>query len=847
MKKFLFLIALFTLMGGVNSVKAETIVTKTPIVLTGGKFSECFTSGTYYIEMNGWQNFTVYEDAIGVAFDENSTMVFDMAEQSNNDQVRVVFTYEDGTTSEIWWCTGIGSSADDPTTQWNHKLDNSTFWLKKGLGDNFDTKKDLKITKVTVNNQNFDGGIFKINGGTVCGQTMTIKKQGQWYDPTVFGTLGGEFSATAAFSNIFQMKPFEVGDNQKIVIKFDEAVPSKGNWNLNNNSGPTSLSGKTEYEFALDGTAISDFTIFNWDANPDPIKISEVYFYKEEDTDVLLNFDEFGFARSSKKDLVAADGLSYDPETGVLTSDGTAGTLTLEFTTPQDLLDLNIFDVRRSGNDNIVNRLKFYDEDDKEINTWNGARLYNSGLDGNATRAFKNNKAVKKLVWESDEEAAKSSMTLTITEIQWQLKTISAMKGTDITTLSYQLWDNDGDNDATPVSTSTPDKNFAQYTDAVIYGKQNIDDSKNYVDLTNYKKLLVRGYGTIRLFYNWHQKVGEEAEEKPIDATSFVNGTGEVKTMELDIPTFMANNSCSHFHLIGVKGSGKCYVESISVLDGTEKYDYAISGKGGLKLQSTVDALADVKATAIDASALTNAEEFKVTLTPANPNCLIKVNSDQLDNESNVIVGSTCANLVLTDGYPFKAPADFTATAASYSTTINEEAGAGTLCLPFAATIPGGVTAYTLTYSNGADKAVATPVETTIPANTPVLLNGSGAAVFTGSGAVSASAANESGALTGVFKATTVPENKYVLQNGDNGLGFYKVVTDDIVANPFRAYLTALLGARTIGITYGGVTNINKVKANKVGEKDVYYNLNGQRVSNPTKGVFIKNGVKVSF
>jgi hypothetical protein len=88
-------------------------------------------------------------------------------------------------------------------------------------------------------------------------------------------------------------------------------------------------------------------------------------------------------------------------------------------------------------------------------------------------------------------------------------------------------------------------------------------------------------------------------------------------------------------------------------------------------------------------------------------------------------VNGTCASLVLTDGYPFKAPSDFTATAATYTTTISTAAQAGTLCLPFAATIPQGVTAYTLTYQSG-DNATATEVETTIPANTPVLLNGSG-------------------------------------------------------------------------------------------------------------------------
>ena len=64
-------------LGGGNSVKADPYVTKVPIILNGGKLSECLISGTYFIQMDGWQNFTAYEDATGVAFDETSTMVFD--------------------------------------------------------------------------------------------------------------------------------------------------------------------------------------------------------------------------------------------------------------------------------------------------------------------------------------------------------------------------------------------------------------------------------------------------------------------------------------------------------------------------------------------------------------------------------------------------------------------------------------------------------------------------------------------------------------------------------------------------------------------------------------------------
>ena len=271
--------------GGTTSVMAETIITKTPVLLTGGKFAECFVPGTYVIQMQGWQNFIAYEDAEGVAFDENSFMQFDMAEACNNGDVRVTFTFSDDSTVEAWWCLGIGESADDANLAYWHNFDNSKYWLKKGLGDNFETKKSLKITKVVVSNFNkqVDGAsvlvTYKIKGGTICDHPMTIKNN--W--TTAFGAYGGVFTATAAQSNIFKMENFEVGDYQKVVIKFGEAVPS--DWAYNYQSGvlpPSIPVGATELEIPLDGNNLPELTIFNWNENPDPINISEVYLYKEE-------------------------------------------------------------------------------------------------------------------------------------------------------------------------------------------------------------------------------------------------------------------------------------------------------------------------------------------------------------------------------------------------------------------------------------------------------------------------------------------------------------------------------------------------------------------------------------
>jgi hypothetical protein len=65
--------------------------------------------------------------------------------------------------------------------------------------------------------------------------------------------------------------------------------------------------------------------------------------------------------------------------------------------------------------------------------------------------------------------------------------------------------------------------------------------------------------------------------------------------------------------------------------------------------------------------------------------------------------------------------------------------------------------------------------------------------------------------------------------------------------NSYGIGTSETIGIQLLGSTGGngeGTTNIRE-SVNTVGEPDVYYNLNGQRVDNPTKGLYIQNGKKV--
>lgn len=174
-------------------------------------------------------------------------------------------------------------------------------------------------------------------------------------------------------------------------------------------------------------------------------------------------------------------------------------------------------------------------------------------------------------------------------------------------------------------------------------------------------------------------------------------------------------------------------------------------------------------------------------------------------------------------------------------------AGASTLVLPYDATIPNGVKAYTLTNTEGEATAIATELTGSIPANTPVLINAvAGTYNFHGEKTTWAKEEQTVGALTSVRACKYVPVGSYVLQNHNGQVGFYKVVKEKpVMIGANRAYLTPSVAtaAAKINIEYPEVTGITSIKDTTI-ENDVMYNLAGQKVGNDYRGIVIKNGCK---
>ena len=604
-----------------------------------------------------------------------------------------------------------------------------------------------------------------------------------------------------------------------------------------------------------------DFTVFNWNHSGKSITISEVYLFKS--SSVEFEFDAFGKGTVNKSKLTATGGLTYDPSTGVLSSDGTAGSLVLEFATPVDMRNLFQFNVANSGQTgDILSRLEFYDEDDTKINTWNSIKLSNmwnaAGIDNGATNAFLNHNPVKKMVWPSDAKAENNGKTATITSVEFYCKTIACVKAgeTQLNTLDYFYR---ATNEA-EWSKVTPTWGVAKATDT-YYGDGS-SKMTHYVDLTDYSELRIyrdnKDEGFRAFFFTGSGDTGADGIEVNKD-NSAVSWNATNKCYVIDLTKITPFNE--KVWLIAIKSSGwnvKTIVNNIVVYNtpAANAPKYSLSGSG-MQLAETVAALADATATCIDATGVTgittDSEAGRTLLTSANPNCLFlgTTGNGALANTQNVVTSGTCANLVLTDGANnFNAPVDFTATSVSYNRTFTENQPS-TVCLPFELTaeqVTEAGTFYELTgYS---DNTLTFSEVATTEAYKPYLFKAAKANPFTSySGKavgetpteiedLSVSVAEGAATMTGTMARQSV-NGKY----GWNSVGgaFSKATSDEVTIDPFRAYITisggglARVAARFVD---NSVTGINEVsETQNVLNPDRKYIENG-------KIVIVKNGVK---
>lgn len=176
------------------------------------------------------------------------------------------------------------------------------------------------------------------------------------------------------------------------------------------------------------------------------------------------------------------------------------------------------------------------------------------------------------------------------------------------------------------------------------------------------------------------------------------------------------------------------------------------------------------------------------------------------------------------------------------------DTGYASLSLPYAVSIPSGITAYT--GAVGATSIALTMIsDGVIPANTGVIIAGNkGPYTFietTSAGAAATELGNTAGAGLDISASS---DTYYVLSKQGDDAVFAKVTNSEYKAIPSnKAYVrVASGGAPLLSIDFGGATDINTVKCEEHKVNGVY-NLNGQRVDQPTKGLYIVNGYKVAI
>lgn len=271
-------------------------------------------------------------------------------------------------------------------------------------------------------------------------------------------------------------------------------------------------------------------------------------------------------------------------------------------------------------------------------------------------------------------------------------------------------------------------------------------------------------------------------------------------------------------------------------------------------------------ATSIDATGISGVDFEAVRTGLTNHNALIYADAEATGATDNDIVGGTCANLTITEGYAFHALKPFTATAVSYNREFKFGNGyVSSFVLPFAmnaANVDGKV--YKFNEVNG-DNVNFTEVTGQLDANTPYLIVASNANPFNRALAngvqivatpetMEVTASNApSFAHIGSYNTTKVTSGNGTTYYGYTGGKFVKANNGTL--NPFRTLIKATgTTATQFSLKLDGeVTGIIGVNT-ELGKVDVY-NLEGKLVRSQVeaatalqgleKGVYVINGKKV--
>ena len=225
----------------------------------------------------------------------------------------------------------------------------------------------------------------------------------------------------------------------------------------------------------------------------------------------------------------------------------------------------------------------------------------------------------------------------------------------------------------------------------------------------------------------------------------------------------------------------------------------------------------------------------------------------------------TAASLALADDKDFVAYEPFTATTATYNREMKEGTTWVTLCLPFEVSLADkNFRAFKLLSANESTSTIQLEeIETSITAGTPVIIkmnNGETTLSISEANKEIAqkvvSAADGSYLLQGLYTKKVfdkVADNNCYIVKGDKLMNPAKLLentsTTQVGSKPFRAYMvdntSSSAGAKMFSIAIGDNTTAIDSLNTIADDKAVYYDLQGNRLSAPQKGInIVKRGSK---
>ncbi len=245
-----------------------------------------------------------------------------------------------------------------------------------------------------------------------------------------------------------------------------------------------------------------------------------------------------------------------------------------------------------------------------------------------------------------------------------------------------------------------------------------------------------------------------------------------------------------------------------------------------------------------------------VALEANNPNAVFIVKDSQKTNlagTKNMVTydgANYTADAITYTDQPGTVPANLAITTGkvSYTRTGMAVGKLFSVVLPFSADIPENFKAYEVKAYDGSKMTFAEISGTTLSAGTAYVIKSETTGDFVASETTSITLNFEEGSST-TAGVTTRANLKRIL----NADGDIYVLSENMIKKlggtakvaAFRGYFTIPAGSNVIDFNLeGDVTGIENLKSDNL-DNAVFYDLNGHRVANPTKGLYIVNGKKV--